>query len=94
MFFEMLIELIGLLRRFVEKNFGKAVHISQISRTIIELSKRASLSVLVSNVAPDLVQNGELYAVVSINRPGRIWREHGTINCGRARFLPVDVGSA
>lgn len=36
-FFEMLVQLIGLLYCFFEKNFGKAASVSQISQTIIRL---------------------------------------------------------
>lgn len=58
MFSEMLIELIGLLCRFVKKNFGKAANVSPISRKIMK-AKRASSSVPVSNAARNLVWGGE-----------------------------------
>lgn len=57
MFFEILIELIGLLCRFVEKNFGKATSVSQISRKIMKAT-RASSSVPVSIVIRDLAWLG------------------------------------
>lgn len=43
MFSEMLVKLIGLLCRFVKKNFGKAANVSQISRTIVRLHVPVSL---------------------------------------------------
>jgi hypothetical protein len=89
MFFEMLIELIGLFCRFIEKNLGKATSVSQISRKIMK-AKRASSSVPVSDVVCDLGGSGECYTFVSIDSPMKTWRENGTIIL-KLRTEPTDA---
>lgn len=77
-FLEMLVELIGLLCGFVEKNFGKATNVSQTSRKFMK-AKHASSSVPVSSVVRDLSRVGTRYTFVSTDSPTETWHENGTI---------------